>query len=293
MPYRAHGLIALVALVCPLGLSGCEFVNYKPKGVSPLAPLELTNDSAELEVIFIRVPAGDPEFNGALWRDVDEQALPAALRAELAANGLRAGVVGGESPPILARKLSAAEDRAPSPAAAAAKLEAEPGVRRTRMQIHRGRPGNIIASSLYDQLSLLVREDDQVRGKTYPQAQGDFVVDVDPQPDHRVALSLLPELKYGAPRQEYVVAADGISRLPARPKKTFDKLKLEATLAPDQMLLITNLPERSGSLGHYFFTESKSGHLEQKLLVIRLTDTKYNDLFVQLNEGGGERTSGK
>jgi hypothetical protein len=293
MPYRTHCLIALFALLAPLGLSGCEFISYKPKGASPLAPLELTNDSAELEVIFIRIPAGDPDFNGALWRDADEQVLPAALRAELAANGFRAGVVGSESPAILARKLSAAEDRAPSPVAAAAKLETEPAVRRARMQIHRGRPGNIIASTVYDQIPLLVREDGQLRGSTYPQAQADFVIEVDPHPDHRVAISLTPELKYGAARLDYVVAADGISRLPAKPKKTFDKLKLEAILAPDQMLVVTNLPERSGSLGHYFFTESKSGHAEQKLLLIRLTETKSNDLFIQANDGAGESADRK
>jgi hypothetical protein len=293
MPYRAHRLIALLALLAPVCLSGCEFISYKPKGASPLVPLELTNDSAELEVIFIRVPAGDPDFNVALWRDVDEQALPAALRSELAANGFRAGVVGSESPPVLARKLSAGEDRTAPPATAAAKLESEPAVRRTRLQIHRGRPGNIIASGIYDQLSLLVREDDQVRGKTYPQAQGDLVIEVDPQPDHRVALSLLPELKYGEARQQWV-AEDGIFRLQSgKSKKTFDKLKLEATLGADQTLIVTSLPERSGSLGHYFFTESKSGHPEQKLLLIRLTETKSSDLFIQVNDGAGEPTSSK
>ena len=282
-----------LALLAPLWLSGCEFISYKPKGASPLIPLELTNDSAELEVIFIRVPAGDPDFNVALWRDVDEQALPAALRTELAANGFRAGIVGSESPPILARKLSAAEDRAAPPATAAAKLESEPAVRRTRLQIHRGRPGNIIASGNYDQLSLLVREDDQVLGKTYPQAQGDFIIEVDPQPGHRVALSLLPELKYGEARQQWV-ADDGIFRLQSgKSKKTFDKLKLDAILGADQMLVVTSLPERSGSLGHYFFTESKSGDPEQKLLLIRLTEAKSSDLFIQVNERAGERTSGK
>jgi hypothetical protein len=195
------------------------------------------------------------------------------------------GVIGGETPGALSKKLSAAEDK-PAPAAAGAKLEAEPAVRRSRLQIHRGRPGNIVASGVYDQLSLLVREDDQVRGKTYPQAQGDFVIEVDPQADRRVAISLLPELKYGEAKQQWI-AEDGVFRMQSgKPKKTFEKLKLAATLAPDQMLVVTGFPERPGSLGHKFFTESKSGHEEQKLLIIRLTETKRSDLFVQVSEGG-------
>jgi hypothetical protein len=281
MPNRINLLLVAFALVAAPWLSGCEELIYKPKGTSPLAPLELTNDGAELEVVFIRFPAGDAEMNGALWNDIDEQSLPAALRAELAANGLRAGVIGGETPPIVARRLAAADDHS-TPSAAAAKLESEPAVRRSRMQIHRGRPGNIISSAVYDQVALLTREDGQVRGKTYPQAQADFVIDVDPQPDHRVALSLLPELQYGEAREKWVGEDGAILRQVRKPNRTFDKLKLGVTLAPDQMLLVTSLPERQGSLGHYFFTESQSGHLDQKLLVIRLSDAKYNDLFVEL-----------
>jgi hypothetical protein len=281
MPNRTYPLNAALALVAALWLSGCEQLVYKPKGTSPLAPLELTDDGVELEVIFIRFPAGDREMNGTLWNDVDEQSLPAATRTELAANGLRAGVIGGETPAILARRLAAAEDHS-TPAAAAAKLEAEPAVRRSRMQMHRGRPGSIIASPVYDQLSPLIRDEGQLGGKTYRQAQGEFIIDVDPQPDRNVTLSLLPELQYGEAQQKYM-ADDGVIRMElAKPKRTFDKLKLTATLAPDQMLLVTSLPERPGSLGHYFFTEPKSGRLDQKLLVIRLSDTKYNDLFVRV-----------
>jgi hypothetical protein len=281
MPNRTYPLNAALALVAALWLSGCEQLVYKPKGTSPLAPLQLTDDGVELEVIFIRFPAGDAEMNGALWNDVDEQSLPAAARSELAANGLRAGVIRGETPAILAHRLAAAEDHS-TLAAAAAKLEAEPAVRRSRLQMHHDRPGNIIASPVYDQLSPLIRDEGQLGGKTYRQAQGEFIIDVDPQPDRNVTLSLLPELQYGEARQKYV-ADDGIIRMEsAKPKRTFDKLKLTATLAPDQMLLVTSLPERPGSLGHYFFTEPKSGRLDQKLLVIRLSDTKYNDLFVRV-----------
>ncbi len=291
MPTRSR-LFAICALGIAACLAGCEFISYKPKGTSPLAPLELTADSAELEIVFVRFPAGDREMSD-LWSSIDEQVLPASLRAELAANGLRAGIIGGQTPAPLARKLSAADDRAQSAATAAARLDSEPAVHRSHMQIHRGRPGNIIASGVYEHVSPLILDQGQLSGDTYPNAQGDFIVNVDPQPDRRVSIDLVPELKYGAARQQYVVE-DGVWRLDSgKPKKTFDKLKLEATLAPDQMLVVTSLPERPGSLGHYFFTESKTGHLEQKLLVIRLTETKSSDLFVRVNESAADAAADK
>ena len=105
-------------------------------------------------------------------------------------------------------------------------------MRRSRMQFHRSRPGTIVTSGIYAQLSLLTREEGQVRGKTYPQAQGDFALEVDPQPDRRVGLSLVPELQYGQPRQQWI-GEDGVFRLQSRrPKKLFDELKIAAKLAP-------------------------------------------------------------
>jgi hypothetical protein len=280
-----RSICALTVIASAYSFLGCEQITYKPKGASPLVPLELADDSAELEILFVRFPVGDPDCNAALWNDVDEQALPAATRAELAANGLRAGVVGGQTPRILAGRLAAAEDRS-TPAAAAARLEAEPAVRRSRMQIHRGQPGNIVTSGVYDQLPLLIREAGRLGGDSYKNAQGQFVIAADPQDDRRVKLSLVPEWQYGDPQQRYI-GNDGMFRIESsKRKKTFSNLKLEATLAPDQMLFVTSLPDRQGSLGHYLFTEPSGGHVDQKILVIRLTDTKCTDLFVNVNQAG-------
>ncbi len=157
-------------------------------------------------------------------------------------------------------------------------------MRRWQIQIHRDQPGRIVASSVYDQLPLLFHEDGQVRGQTYSLAQGRLAVTVDPQTDSQVHVSLTPELEYGEARQQWV-GEDGVLRLQSgKPKKTFDKLKIDAMMAPNQTLAITSIGGRPGSLGHYFFTEPKPGHLEQKLLLVRLSDTKFSDLFVHVND---------
>jgi hypothetical protein len=283
MKNRVHALVALLAFAVAPWLAGCEAITFKPKGTSPLVPLELSNDAAEFEILFVRFPVGDPELNKTLWSDVDEQAVPAALRAELAANGLRAGLIGGHTPQVLATKLAAAEDNS-TPTTAAARLEAEPAVRRSRMQIHRGQPGNIVASGVYDRVPLLVREEGQLHGDDYRNAQGEFVVEADPQADHRVKISLVPHWQFGEARQQ-IVGDNGMFQIQSgKRKKTFGKLKFEATLAPDQMLLVTSLPDRKGSLGDYLFTDHVGGHVDQKLLVIRLADTKCTDLFVEVND---------
>jgi hypothetical protein len=45
------------------------------------------------------------------------------------------------------------------------------------------------------------------------------------------------------------------------------------------MLILGSLPSRSGSLGHHFFTKENNGRLEQKLLIVRLSQTQHDGLF--------------
>ncbi|HEX3999909.1 MAG TPA: hypothetical protein VHX65_15265 [Pirellulales bacterium] len=272
-------LLAVVWSCAPF-LAGCRWITPAPAGKPLLTPLTLATDAADLEVVLFRVPAGDSELGDTLWNQVDEQGFSADLRRELSANGLRAGLIGGQLPEVLSRRLSAGEDPT-SPAATAAKMQGEAPVRRSRMQLHRGRPGKIVTSGIYDQISLLTLDDGQLHGKTYPKAQGLLVVQVDPQADGRVRLSLTPNLEYGEPRQQWV-GDDGMFRLESgRPKQVFERLKTDIVLAPNQTLLLSSIPQRSGSLGHYLFTEPGSGRVEQKLLMIRLAKSKFDDLFAQ------------
>jgi len=267
-----------VLLLCALAPPGCTWLVPPPPGTSPLKPIELAGDGAELEVIFIRFPAKDPALGPPLWNQIDETAIPSSLRRELATNGLRTGLIGGPLPEVLARRIATADDQA-TPAAASAKISSEPIVRRWRVQAHRGRPTKIVASPVYEQLPLLTREEGQIRGQTYSQAQGLFLVEVDPQADGRVHIGLAPQIEYGESRQQWT-GEDGVFRLQSgKPKRIFDLLKLDANLASGQTLVISCLPDRPGSLGHYLFTEPAAEGLEQKLLLLRLADTKYDDLF--------------
>ncbi len=280
MPNRVLWRLLAVVWWCAPFSAGCHWFEPAPTGKSPLTPLSLSDDSADLEVVIFRFPAGDSELRDPLWNQIDEQGFSADLRREMAANGLRAGLIGGPLPEVLSRRLAAAEDQS-TPTAKAAMLQGEPPVRRSRLQLHRGRPGKIVTSGTYDQLSLLTCDDGQVRGKTYSQAQGLLVMQVDPLAEGRVRVDLTPNLEYGTNRQQWV-GEDGVFRLESgKPKQVFERLKTETTLAPNQTLVLSSLPQRPGSLGHYLFTEQRNGRLEQKLLLIRLAGTKFDDLFAQ------------
>ncbi len=289
-------LVLALPLVAMLG--GCAWLEPESRGRSPLSPIKLAPDAAQLEVIFARHTFDQAELNQPLWDQVDELQLSSETRAGLAQNGLRAGVISGALPSALERLVkngsiavaqpagNAAEpsnslDGLPSRADGAAnRIDAEPTVRTRTLHARSGQRSELLASGIYDQLPLLMREEGQVRGKTYSQAQGLFVLKAAPQGDGRVRLNLLPEIQHGDSKQHWI-GDDGVFRLESgRAKLAFDKLAIDLTLAPGQSLLLASRSDRPGSLGHYFFTESGSGQLHQKLLLIRLDESKYNDQFV-------------
>lgn len=234
-----------------------------------------------LEVFFVRFPFGDPGPNDELWAEVDEQHFPADLRRRLAQNGFRLGMLDGRIPDTLARLLELKDG--PQPAGEANQVDlselasGSPPVLR-HLQIRAGQRKEIVASGLYEELPVLISESGQLGGQTYSQAQAVLAVKTFPQGDGRVRVELVPELHYGAPRQRWV-GQEGMWRLEAgKEQRVFDDMGFSATLSPGGMLLLSSLPNRPGSLGHHFFSE-QSGRLEQKLLVLRLSQTQHDGLF--------------
>lgn len=276
-PWLALGVVCAV-LVLP-SASGC--INPIKRVKTPLVAPQLSPDSVVFDVVSVRYPLGDPAINGDLWLEIDEQHLPAEVRERLTANGFRGGIVAGQMPLTLSKLLDFAEKPASSNLANTIPLAdlAQPVRNEQRhMPLRTGQRGEVITSGTYDQLPVLLRGQGEVCGQTYQQAQGVLALISTPLPDGRVKLDVTPELHHDQPRQRWV-GDQGILRLEAgRPRRVFDDMALSATLKPGDMLILTSLSDRPGSLGHHFFSES-GDHPQQKLLIIRLSQTQHNELF--------------
>ncbi len=279
MPSLFARTVLLLSAILAVGLAGCTTPALE--GRSPLAPARMSPDSCVLEIFFVPFPFGDPEVNGELWEEVDEQHFPAELRRRLARNGFRLGLLDGQIPATLSKLLKLKDGLQPTGEAnqidVAELASGSPPVRRY-LQIRAGRRQEIIASGVYDHLPVLISEPGQIGGQTYSQAQAVLAVKSFPQGDGGVRVELVPEVHHGQPRQRYV-GRQGMWRLEAgREQRVFEEMGFSATLSPGCMLLVSSLPNRPGSLGHHFFTE-EDGKLEQKLLVLRLAQTQHDGLF--------------
>ncbi len=277
----------LILLLCP---AGCKPIMPETQLHSPLKPPVLSQGSLVLDIFFVRFPFDDEKVNVDLWGEIDEQHFSPECRNRLFHNGFRVGRVGNRIPVELAKLLELGEK--PVETGRPNRLDLEelakgPSVSRRHLQVQPGRRSEIIASEVYDELPVITKDrSEQICGKVFKQAQAIFALEAKVENDGRVRLCVTPEVHHGQPRKSWSSGGQGIIQLdPGRERKVFESLTAEAVLQPGDMFVICSLPNRSGSLGHYFLSETDSGKQQQKLLVIRLSQTQHDDLFEKAPAG--------
>ncbi|MFZ1933110.1 MAG: hypothetical protein WCB27_07440 [Thermoguttaceae bacterium] len=277
MLYARRRITVLLPL---LALAGCTSL---PEGKSPLLPTQMSANSVALDMFFVRFPFADPAVNEKLWEQIDEQQFAPDLRERLAQNGFRVGVVSGQLPVQLSKLMELSDKPPPTgrvEGVALSNLEAQPRVMHRHVQTRAGQPAEILASSIYPELTVLLHRSDQLSGETYHSAQGVFTAKAIPQPDGRTRLQLVPELQHDQPKQRWDLDNQGVLRFESsRPKEVYDDMTIAADLRCGAMLIVSSLPNRPGSLGYYFLT-SNDGRLEQRLLIVRLSQIQHDGLFL-------------
>ncbi|HVX10346.1 MAG TPA: hypothetical protein VHC22_04160 [Pirellulales bacterium] len=267
--------------------AGCSKL---PRGAS-LLPAAPALDHVALELFFVRFPLEEQSASTALWSSVDEQTIDLDVRRRLSAAGLAVGQVGGQLPPALVELLHVSDD-APLPTAnqvAVVDSSKPPVVHRKLIDVYQiETPSRIVVTGdreRHPKLTVLLRdESDAVRGWTFRNAQGTLVTKVVPEPDGRVKLDIAPEVEYGEARQQIMPGEGGAWTMQiVPPRKTFDSLRFTATMSPGEVLIVGRRGDQPGSLGHQFFTDSRSDVPTQIVLLIRVMKGKADDLFV--NQG--------
>lgn len=249
---------------------------------SPLSAAHMSPDSVTLDVFFIRCPYGDTVANDQLWREIDEQQIPLDTRRRLTANGFRAGVISGQMPVTLSQLLELKGNTTPMSGPQSTPVDeigSDEGPMWSHKQLRPHKRIELVTSEIYPELPVLLSGPDGISGETYETAQGVMALCAVPEKDGRVLLEIVPELHHDEV-QRNISSSQGAWRIEmAQPRLAFDDMAISTYLAPGNMIVLGCLPDRHGSLGHHFLTTDSSGSLEQKLLVIRLSQTQHDELF--------------
>jgi hypothetical protein len=267
-----------VLSIALLSVAGCRMVEPHSVARSPLVPISASPDSITLEVFSAPAPHDDANFD-ELWKLVDEQSLPADLRRQLAANGMRAGLVGPSIPDSLAAALKVTDRRVTDDERQLVSMNPDGGVIMRVVHAQVGKRTELAIPHVREEISLLECVDGAARGKTYHKAECRLALRVFNEEAGRVQLELTPELHYGEFKSR-VKGSDGMWLwTQERAKRVFHELKLEPRLASGQMFLITSRPERSGSAGHHFFTDASGDKPITMLWVFRVAQATPDSAF--------------
>jgi hypothetical protein len=275
----------MAGLLIVFALAGCQVIDTaEPEPKSPLKPIKLAGNGVALEVVHARIPAKS-DLNDNIWKQVDESQVPADVRSQLSWNGFRAGVLVGQLPPALEKVILPEKPAGDESESVKPKILDE--ITATSRVLYL-RPGNetfFQTSSTYPQINLLrLDQAGQLTGAPFTDAQGFLVVKALPESGGRVKLKLTPELHHGMVKTHFASTpglTGGIRPQPKKDKLIFDALNMEVVLARGQMLVLGSQADRPGTAGHYFFTDESSGSREQKLIICRLSESKWDELFAR------------
>ncbi len=243
-----------------------------------MPPARMSPDSVILELAFVRIPANDQAAHDAIWNEVDEQHFAPELRRELAANGLRAGVLGQQLPAELRAALDAASTQAEERAEDTGTNDTGANRGQRRLACRAGRRAKIVVSKTHASLAFLTQEDGVVRGNVLENAQCLLALKPYPQGDGRVRLDITPEVEHGELQTQWAEQEGSLMQRIGRDRVVLDRLRVVATLAAGQVLVLSTTPEAKG-VGERFFSETAAGRPERTLLLVRVAQTQWDDVF--------------
>ncbi len=277
-----HAIWLIALLLC--GVCGCaQWSNEKTvdRDTNLLPPRQLNPDSVLIETVLVRFPQTATAELDELWRLCNEGITDLELRQRLDKNGLRAGVILGELPPLIRAQLDNTAHRQTTDALEAAGLAADVDNKTRRLQCRAGRRKDLLVKpELSETLTVLSTLDGKhVTGETFERATVLFDLRVMPHGDGSATVELTPEVQHGDHRQTFVHSDFGTRPEMRRGMQSWSQLKITAKLRPRQVLLVSSTSP-SKALGSAFFVSKTAEHAEERVvLLVRLSETRLDDLF--------------
>ena len=268
-----HLAILSICLICFVSSAGCGVLLSTATLSTPQSILKAVKsgpDRVTLEIFQVRVPADDKRLASELWQAADEQRLELDVRNQLVSNGFRAGVISGALPDGLSRAINLQSEM---PAETTKRVitdeSATPKVTRRLLQLKQREPATIQVSEVQPSLNVLLNSRQWLTRQELPASAGSlFIARRNQYQASGSKFSLPPSCSSASCAIVTRRSDQGIFVMtPSRERKVFDQMKMSVALAPGELLVISGIPDASGSLGSAFHAERRSDAVEQKLVL--------------------------
>jgi hypothetical protein len=265
------------ALVAAVSMMGCVPLSPAGKTPSQLPPARLPPDAVVVDIAFLRLPPDGEEIYETIWEAADEQWVPIEVRRELAANGLRAGIFGQQLPLRLRQLLDAPQARLTDLGESPSGMDL--GSTRQHLPLRAGHRSVVQVSQPAPTLAVLISESGSVRGYQLTDARCTMALKAYPLGDGRAKLSLTPEVEHGEAKSRWTGSEGMMIQQTTQERLVLDRLTIAPVLGPGQWLVLSATPEVKG-LGEHFFAHQAASNVNRRIVVIRYSQTQFDDLLV-------------
>lgn len=288
---RFRFVVSRKVLVSLIG--GCLFVGGCAKWKSTDAEPKLLKfpasrmspDSVSLEVAVARFDDSQVEQIAELWSLVDQQEIPLEVRKQLDANGLRAGIVPSQFPAVLRELLKPQEIDPTKLDSLQVQLHeqgllkpAERLISHRKIQNRDGKSYDLAVTNVYPERSWIVHSANGESAGAGKSVRGVMSIKTYPQGDGSVRLTVTPQILHGDMRTEIGVVDRSFLFQNRQSVIEFNELKMGVSLLPGETLICGPTPDIA-DLGELFFGEPAEERQNQRIVLIRLVQTQWDDLF--------------
>lgn len=258
---------------------------------STLPTPRVSPDAVGVDVVFLRLPMVQESDLEEAWQSVNEQSLDIKLRRCLDANGIRAGIVAGSLPNVLQKWIDDNESRLKNDFLEQANIAADVASDTRRLICRAGKRKEIVIRPEKPGSIVLMHNDGQAKGKTYDQASLVLDLKMFPKPDGTAELKLMPEVQHGPMQPAYVGQDFAWRREMRKASDTWPEAVIQCQLAPGNILMVTSTQDPRGLGESFFWTETLDGHRQRIVLLIRLSSTQLDNLFLPERTEAAKRAS--
>lgn len=269
---------------CLLGFAcGCATwlpTNDEPPPIKPsFGGGEISKDAVGIETILVRLDSNQAAHLDELWAQVDEQILSPEKRFALDRNGMRAGKIGGTLPKVLEDWIRESEKRLEDDPLEQTGLAADTS---SYSQLWRCRPNSkkeLTIRNITNEKISIFYNDGAAKGRAFDSPH--FIYDLQAVPfgDTSATIRLTPEVQHGELIRRVVAREAALRTDTHRESIHWDQLAVELRVNRGDCIIVGGTME-SRCLGeHFFHCVTKDGERQPVILVVRLTETRLDDVF--------------
>ncbi len=269
-------LILFSGILILLG-GGCAKWKNDTQEQSQLPMIRTSNETIPIEVLVLKVSKTEKALVERLFKEADHTRIPMETRKSYDDNGMRISVVSSGESQALEKLVEIDRQRRTQERTAAESL-AETTTVHNRMRVRPSQTFEVLITPVIPSMSWVVNEEGYLRGGEVPQAQCQAVIRARLNNDGSAALNVLPEIRYGTPKQRIDVGNNSLVYKTSRDKVPFELLRIKADLNTGESIVLGPGTSISG-LGENFFQDADENDLS-KIVLIRFGEMNLDAAFI-------------